>query len=171
MLDRAIALDPLNAVAWSAKSWALFEGRRYRESIDAANHALGIAPRNLRARTVLAWDLILLGQVERAQRELQQVPSDDYRRLVAEAAIAVRLNRRAEVLPILKKIQEGYGDTEKYQEAQIYAQLGDKDQAIKALQAAWSLRDSGIRAIQVDPFLDPIRDDPRFGGIAARVYG
>lgn len=171
MLDRATAVDPLNADAWAAKSWALFEGRRYRESIDAANHALGIAPRNLRARTVLAWDLILLGQIKRAERELQQVPSDDYRRVVAEAAIAVRSNRPDEVLPLLKDIQQRYGDTAKYQEAQIYAQLGDKDKAIKALQSAWLLRDSGIRAIQVDPFLDPVRGDARFRGIAARIFG
>ena len=171
MLNRATAVDPLNAEAWAAKSWALFEGRRFGESMDAANHALGIASRNLRARTVLAWDLIMLGQIERAQRELQHVPPDDYRRVVAEAAIAVRSNRPGDVAALLKAIQESFGNTAKYQEAQIYAQLGDKDQAIKALQSAWLLRDSGIRAIQVDPFLDPVRGDPRFGAIAARIFG
>ena len=171
MLDRATAVDPLNPDAWAAKSWALFEARRYRESTDAAHRALSIAPRNLRARTVLAWDLILLRQIDLAQRELQQVPSDDYRRLVAEAAIAVRTNRPNETLPILKTIQEGYGNTARYQEAQIYAQLGDKDQAIKALQSALSLRDSGIRAIQVDPFLDPVRTDPRFPAIVRQLFG
>lgn len=171
MLDRATVVDPLNADAWAAKSWALFEGRRYGESMDAANHALGIASRNLRARTVLAWDLILLGQIERAKRELQQVPADDYRRVVAEAAIGVRSKPPADVMPLLKAIQERYGNTAKYQEAQIYAQLGDKDGAIRALQSAWLLRDSGIRAIQVDPFLDPVRGDPRFRSIAASVFG
>ena len=171
MMERATSLDPLNAQAWAIKSWVLLDGRRYRESADAARHALSIAPKHLRARTLLAWDLLLLGQVDEAQRELQQVPADDYRRLVAEAAIAVRAKRRDDALRSLGPLQKRYGDTARYQEAEIYAQLGDKDQAIRALQAAWSLRDPGMGAIQVDPFLDPVRTDPRFPALVKRVFG
>jgi TolB-like protein/Tfp pilus assembly protein PilF len=171
MMERATSLDPLNAQAWAIKSWVLLDGRRYRESVDAARHALSIAPKHLRARTLLAWDLLLLGHVDEAQRELQQVPADDYRRLVAEAAIATRAKRRDEALRSLEPLQKRYGDTARYQEAEIYAQLGDKEQAIRALQAAWSLRDPGMGAIQVDPFLDPVRTDPRFPALVKRVFG
>ena len=57
------------------------------------------------------------------------------------------------------------------QEAQIAAQLGDSDRAIHALKDSWSLKDSGLSAIQVDPFLDPVRKDPRFAAIARQVFG
>jgi tetratricopeptide (TPR) repeat protein len=171
MLARATNLDPLNAQAWAVQSWALFNGRRYSESADAARHALSIAPRHLRARTLLAWNLLLLGRVDDAQRELKQVPADDYRKLVAEASIAARAKRPDDALLALETLRKGYADTAKYQEAEIYAQLGDKDQAIKALEAAWSLRDSGLAAIQVDPFLDPIRKDPRIRPIVQRIFG
>ena len=171
MLERATTIDPLNAQAWAIKSWVMLSGRRYRESIDAARHAVSIAPKHMRGRTLLAWNLIFVDRLDEAQRELQQVPTDDYRRLVAEAAIAVRQKRTEDALQTLQPLQNRYRDTAKYQEAEIYAQLGDRDKAIKALQDAWALRDSGLAAIQVDPFLDPVRNDARFAPIAKRVFG
>lgn len=171
MMERATNLDPLNPQAWAIKSWVLLNGRRYAESMEAARHALSIAPKHLRARTLLAWDLVLLGRLDEARRELQMVSADDYRRLVAEAAIAVRSNRKADALKSLGPLQNRYANTARYQEAQIYAQAGDKDRAIGALQDAWTLKDSGMGAIQVDPFLDPVRGDPRFAPLAKQVFG
>ena len=170
-IDRATAIDPLNAQAWAIKAWVLFQGRRYREAVDAARHALSIAPKHLRARSVLAWSLIFLGRADLARRELQQMPADDYRRLVAEATIAARSGSKQDALAALEPLKKRYRDTAQYQVGEIYAQLGDRDQAIAALQSAWTLRDSGLSAIQVDPFLDPVRSDPRFARIVGQVFG
>ena len=139
--------------------------------MDAARHALSIAPKHLRARSVLAWSLIFLGRADLARRELQQMPADDYRRLVAEATIAARSGSKQDALAALEPLKKRYGDTAQYQVGEIYAQLGDRDQAIAALQSAWTLRDSGLSAIQVDPFLDPVRSDPRFARIVGQVFG
>jgi serine/threonine-protein kinase len=171
VIDRGLALDPLNAQAWALKSWILFGARRYRESIDAARRASSLAPANLRAGTLVAWNLIFLGNIEEAQAQLQTVPADDYRRIVAEAAIAARSKRKDDALLALERLRREYGETVAYQEAEIYAQLGDRDKAIEALERAWSSRDSGLSAVQVDPFLDPIRNDPRLDAIAKRVFG
>jgi len=171
MLDRATNLDPLNPQTWALKSWSLLDSRRYEQSAEAARRALTIAPRHLRARTLLAWNLILLNRVDEAKRELSPVPADDYRRLVAEAAIAVRSNRKSDALALIPALRKRYGTTATYQEAQIAAQLGDSDRAIQALKDSWSLKDSGLSAIQVDPFLDPVRKDPRFAAIARQVFG
>jgi tetratricopeptide (TPR) repeat protein len=171
MLDRATNLDPLTPQTWALKSWSLLDSRRYEQSAEAARRALTIAPRHLRARTLLAWNLILLNRVDEAKRELSPVPADDYRRLVAEAAIAVRSNRKSDALALIPALRKRYGTTATYQEAQIAAQLGDSDRAIQALKDSWSLKDSGLSAIQVDPFLDPVRKDPRFAAIARQVFG
>ena len=171
MLERATSIDPLNPQTWAVKAWTLLNGHRYAESIEASRHALSIAPRHLRARTLLAWDLILLDRIEEARRELQGVPADDYRRLVAEAAIAARTGRKSEGAASLKPLQERYADTARYQEAEIYALIGDHDRAITALNDAWKLRDAGMGAIQVDPFLDSVRNDPRFPPIVKQVFG
>ena len=170
-VERATTLDPLNAQDWAIKSWILLNGRRYPESIDAGRRALSIAPENRRARTLIAWDLIFLGQIGEALSELQRVPPDDYRRLVAEAAIATRSKRTKDALLSLEALRKRYGDTIEYQVAQIYSQIGDRDKAIDALRTAWALRDSGMGAMQVDPFLDPLRNDPRFAALVKQVFG
>jgi serine/threonine-protein kinase len=169
--ERAISVDPLNATAWQIKTWTLFLGRRYPQSIDAARQTLSIAPENRRARTLLAWDLLFLGRTDEAVSELQHVPADDYRRFVAEGAMAARSNRREDALRAIQGLEKRYGDTVHYQLAEIYAQLGDGDKAVANLEAAWLVRDSGLATLQVDPFLDPVRNDPRFSKIAARLFG
>ena len=170
MIERAIVLDPLNPTARLMRSWILFHGRNYVQSIEAARQTLSIAPQNLRAQTLIAWDLLFLGRVDEAQRELQRVPADDYRRLVGEGAIAARAGRPPDALRAIDALRKNYGETVHYQVAEVYAQLGDTDKAIAALEAAWPARDSGLTTIQVDPFLDPLRQDPRFSSIVGRVF-
>jgi serine/threonine-protein kinase len=170
MIDHAIALDPLSAAAWTLKSWILFYGRSYPQSIEAARRALSLAPANLRSRTLLAWDLTLLGKLVEAERELQSVPADDYRRLVSEAVIAARTNRKDEGVRVLQTLAKRYPETVHYQLAEIWSQLGEKDKAIAALEDAWSTRDTGLQSARVDPFMDPIRRDPRFQQIVNRAF-
>jgi hypothetical protein len=99
------------------------------------------------------------------------LPADDYRRLVGEAGIAARRGRKDEALGKIAAVEERYGDAANYQVAEIYAQVGDADRSIAALEAAWTKRDSGLASMLGDPFLDPVRHDPRFGRIAARIFG
>ena len=170
MIQRAIALDPINPIAHWIQSWILLYGHRYPASLEAARRALAIAPGNIRARSLAAWNLIMLGRTDEALRELQKAPADDYRRLVGEGIIAARAGRKADALNAIHSIQTRYGDAANYQYAEVYAQLGMTDEGIQALEAAWSKRDSGLGSIQVDPFLDPLRRDPRFSKIAARLF-
>ncbi|MEP7131111.1 MAG: TIR domain-containing protein [Sphingomicrobium sp.] len=170
MIQRAIALDPINPIAHWIQSWVLLYGHRYPASLEAARRALAIAPGNIRARSLAGWNLIMLGRTDQALRELQKAPADDYRRLVGEGIIAARAGRKADALNAIHSIQTRYGDAANYQYAEVYAQLGMTDEGIQALEAAWSKRDSGLGSIQVDPFLDPLRRDPRFSSIAARLF-
>jgi serine/threonine-protein kinase len=168
--DQGIKLDPLNPTAGWLQSWIFFFGRRYRTSIDASRRTLAIAPNNIGARSFLAWSLLMLGKTNEAVSELQKVPADNYRRLVGEGVIAARSGRKADALDAIRAIRRNLGDAANYQDAEIYAQLGMTDQAIQALDEAWSKRDSGLGSVRVDPFLDPIRTDPRLAKISARLF-
>ncbi len=46
--------------------------------------------------------------------------------------------------------------------AGIYAALGDKDKAFAELEKAYQARDWFLPRLKVDPFMDGLRDDPRF---------
>jgi len=140
MIARAIDLDPLNPVAWMSKAWLLHQGRKYPESIEAARQTLSLAPQNIRARTLIGWNLTMLGHIDQAQRELKLAPADDYRRLVGEGVNAARLHRRDEGLAAIAALSKRYGDTVNYQLAEVYAQLGMIDAAAAALEVAWNTR-------------------------------
>jgi len=171
VIERAINLDPLNPLVWMIKTWTLFLGRRYDEAIEAGNRTLTIAPKNIRARTLMAWAMIMLARNQEAAKELQGAPADDYRRLVGEGVLAARSGRKDEAMLVLERLESKYFNTVNFQRAEIYAQLREADKAIEALQAGVANRDSGVGAIQVDPFLDPVRNDPRFAPIVKQVFG
>jgi serine/threonine-protein kinase len=170
MIDRAIALDPLNPLAPELKSWILFFGRQYEAAAVAARRALALEPRRLRSTAYLGNALIMLGRTDEARRQFQGMPADDYRRLVGEAVIAAREGRKQDALKAIPAIERRYGDAAYYQFAQVYAQAGLIDQAVQALETSWAKRDPGLATIQVDPFIDPVRKDARLSAIAARVF-
>jgi DNA-binding winged helix-turn-helix (wHTH) protein/tetratricopeptide (TPR) repeat protein len=49
------------------------------------------------------------------------------------------------------------------------AQIGDKDKALELLEKAYARREWGSAFLGVDPRLDPLRGDPRFEDLMARV--
>ena len=49
-----------------------------------------------------------------------------------------------------------------YQYGEIYAQWGETDEALDALEHAWDIGDAGVVLLNMDGFLNPLRDQPRF---------
>jgi len=76
-----------------------------------------------------------------------------------------KLGRRAEAEAQLTNLQAQKGDSAAYQYAQVYAQWGSTAKALQWLDAAVRLHDSGLVALKTDPFLDPLRQEPRFQAI------
>jgi hypothetical protein len=63
------------------------------------------------------------------------------------------------------KLYAAFGDNSSYQCASIYASWGDKAKALEWLMKALRLPDPGIVFSKNDPFMDPLRSDPRFQAI------
>ena len=56
-----------------------------------------------------------------------------------------------------------------FQYAEIYAQRGDKQSALRALTKAETSLDRTLLALRTDWLLDPIRGTPEFKAIEARI--
>jgi hypothetical protein len=56
-----------------------------------------------------------------------------------------------------------------YWVAASYAALGEKDAAFAELEKAYRAHDWFLQRIKTDPFLDPLRDDPRFKDLVRRI--
>ena len=53
--------------------------------------------------------------------------------------------------------------------ATIYGALGETDKAFAELEKAFAEHDWDIHRLKVDPFMDPLRDDPRFAALLKRL--
>ena len=51
----------------------------------------------------------------------------------------------------------------------IYAALSDKDPAFAELERSYAEHDCYLGRITVDPFMDPLRDDPRFDALVKKL--
>ena len=171
MIERAIGLDPLNPLAPELKGLCLFNDRQYEAALAPLRRALELNPGRIRSTSFLGCSLFKLGRIEDARRTFQQLPQDDYRRFVADAIIAAHNGRRDNALKSVNALERHYGDAAVYQVAQVYAQAGAINEAVRALEMSWEKRDPGLASIQVDPFLDPVRGDERVSAITARVFG
>lgn len=65
----------------------------------------------------------------------------------------------------------GDGDLNDFRFACWNAQVGNKDKAIEHLQRGLQQRSQVMYLINVEPQLDPLRDDPRFDDLVRRVEG
>lgn len=169
MSTEATRLDPLNPVSSETQAVTLYHARRYAEAATTARRSLQLSPERQRVRSFLANALLALNKTAEAETEYRKLEPTDYRRLVGQAVMAIQAGDRAAAMTNLRAMQQRYGDSAHYQYGEIYAQLGSADQAIAELESALAKRDPGMARMRVDPFLDPIRSDPRFAAIEAKL--
>ena len=169
LADRLVQLDPLNAITYTRRASVLIALRRYPEAIDAARKSLELAPQRTSPHQLIGDCLVLMNRLNDARDEYQKVPADDVFRLAGEAIIAGLSRDLAAVNRIIAQMRELFGDAASYNYAQVYAQAGEKDRAFSALSTAFNVRDAGLTGLKTDPFLDPIRSDPRFAALIRKL--
>jgi tetratricopeptide (TPR) repeat protein len=162
-------LNPLTPTSYSVLSAILIDLRRYTDAIEAARKSLQLAPSREWPHQLIGDSLILMNRPDRAKAEFQSVPSDDLYRLRSEGVMAARSGDMSAVERIVSQIQKGSGDSAMFQYAQVYAQARQLDRAFEALEKGLAVKDPGVTGVRTDPFLDPIRGDPRYPAFVKKV--
>jgi tetratricopeptide (TPR) repeat protein len=157
----ALELDPVSMFSNQLLGHTIYLARNYDEAIRVFRHVLDLDPHHPRPHYGIGMCQFLQGDPESALAEVKQEPLG-WMKHSGMAIVLQRLGRIEEAETALSELIDRYGDNGVYQHAQVYAQWGDTDQAIKALNRAYEIGDPGISQLLVDPLLDPIRDDPRF---------
>jgi serine/threonine-protein kinase len=158
----AVALDPISAEAAVNLAAILISARRYVEAEAAARRALMLGPDRAGTPATLSAALLMQGQYDEAGAAVEK-ESLTWSKITGRALVLAKRGQTDAARRELVALQNQFKDDASYQYAQIEAQLGDKDAAIRWLQNAQRVHDPGLTSgINVDPLLDPLRDDPRF---------
>ena len=168
--QRAVALDPLNAGAYRMLGLILLYSHDYPDAITAYNRALSINPKAVQAQANRGLAQALLGELEPARQSCAAPPLDWLSHLCL-AIVLHKLDRPGDAQAELATLQASAdGDFDQaYQYAQIYAQWGDPEKSLNWLDIAYRTRDPGLIQLKVDALLDPIRREPRFQALLAKM--
>ena len=167
--DRVVGLDPLNHFSYENRASALYDLRRYRDALDYAQKVRRDSPELFKAPGLSADCLLMLGRPLEASRVYGELDADSWQQLNGQTLALARAGHRSAAVKNLAKFKRLFGDTSSYQYGGIYAQLGDREQALGALEQALAIRDGGLVSIKIDPLLDPIRREPRFEAVVKRM--
>jgi TolB-like protein/Flp pilus assembly protein TadD len=165
---KAVVLDPLNPTSHFVLAEALYYARRNREAVEAWTHSLELDPAQGLVVGYRGYAYIGLGDYDTAVKSCD-VASPDYSNYVCLAVAYDRLGRRADSDATINRLNKSEGESASYQFAQIYAQRGDLSRALDWLDTAQRVGDTGLHYMKVDPLVDPLRSEPRFKAMLARV--
>ena len=160
---RAVVLDPLSRQSHDSLGTALYAARRYEEAVAAFAEVISLDPDFKGPYGYRGLAYVGLGDLERARGSCETKP--DY--WISQQCLAViygKLGRHADAEAMFSKLK-AMGDSEAYQYATIYAQWGNRVNALEWLETALRLRDPGLEYLKTDPLLDPMRKEPRFQAI------
>jgi TolB-like protein/Tfp pilus assembly protein PilF len=160
-LDRAAALDPLNArIPWQRAEVELAD-KRYADARRLAEGSLALNPRISRAHSIVAQTLLLSGDLKGAEAQYRAEPSGLFR--LGGLAIVLKRQGKAEAAKAaLAQLKAEFGDNGLYQQAQVYAQWDDIRSALDTLRRARAAGDAGLTLINSDPLMEPLRGAPAF---------
>jgi tetratricopeptide (TPR) repeat protein len=116
----------------------------------------------------IGYVLLETGDLEGARAEFDK-ELIEWQRLTGIAIADAKLGRAEQARAGLAAAIERLGEAAAYQYAEINAQLGDRNEAFRWLEVARRIKDPGLSILAIDPLMDPLRKDPRFGTLTREL--
>ena len=171
---RALELEPMSLINNALHVTSLINARRYDEALVQARKSYELDHDFPLARHWLGLALSATGKYDEAIALGDEVPRNSPILpigLFISGYANARAGRRAEAEQIVAKMKEAAKTyyIRPYYVACIWAALGEKDKAFAELERSFEEKDCYIPRMKVDPFLDTLRDDPRFDQLLKRL--
>lgn len=160
---RLLVLDPLNSMNHFGLGVSLAFARRYGEAITAFTDAKALNPEDVSVNMWLGITYYLSGDFQSARTACER--AGEINGPWCLAMIYDKLGRHTEAETMLAKVRTIAGDRFAEGYADIYAQWGDTARALDWLETAMRNRDPYLAYTKVNPFFDPLRNEPRFQAI------
>lgn len=174
--EQAQHINPLPAFTATNLAWIYTLARRENEAIAVCRKTLEVEPKSAVTHLTLGLAYRQKKMFDEAAAEFRMVETltaDDIppqgptglAYVYAESGKTQQARRLLERM--LQYARDQYYDP--YEIAAVYAALKETDKAFEWLDKAFRQRSEEILVMKVDPFMDPIRSDPRFRTMLERL--
>jgi tetratricopeptide (TPR) repeat protein len=174
-VQQARRLDPLSSMVNSDVGWYYYFARRYDEAVEHSKRTLALDPKFLWANLCIQLSYLQRpdwqGAIAFARQEMIEagVSHDRLASLASpdrKTALGTYWRWRLESM----EEQKRRAPVDPSMFAQIHMALGEHDKAVADLEDAFEARSGWILPfLNVDPLFDPLRADPAFRDLVARI--
>jgi TolB-like protein/Tfp pilus assembly protein PilF len=171
-MKRAMELEPLSIIQGAYYAAVLMYARQFDAALDQARKTYDLDTSHVGARSWLGYTLNAKGLYAETLAMAEKTLQEPNFAMLPHAAFAyAKTDQRDKAEQIITrfKIAEKTRAVPNYWIAVTYGALGEKDKAFAELEIAYRERDWFLPRMKVDPFMDPLRDDPRFEDLLKRI--
>ena len=171
-ISRAAQLDPLSSGPFTIGVWVDIMGRQFTEAVELGRAALRLDPDDGETHAFISIACAQQGDFEQAIAHARKVDPNDNPFVVAFAASSLAAaGQPGNARHLLDKLK---AEATKqyvcpYEVGTIHLLLGEKDEAFRWYQKAYTDRSQCMPYLGVDPRLDSVRSDPRYQDLFRRM--
>jgi eukaryotic-like serine/threonine-protein kinase len=170
----ALELDPASISGRRSIGWMCLYGRRYDQALDHLARAIEMNPMAVESYRILGTTLEMLGKSSESERVLRDaigLPGADAYTKATLGWVLARAGKRDEAEKLLGELEavgrEGYVSPAAL--AILHIGLGNLDRALDWAERAYDDRRGWLVYFKVNPMLDPLRAEPRFAALLAKL--
>ncbi len=170
VMQQAAELDPRSAPVSANLASLLAYSGNYSESVREYGRALEIEPNFSEALIGLGFAHLMEGNRAEATEAWQRAASTSDMGSVGELFLAIANGRQSQALEMLDAAQSSEGPKLWCAIAIAYAELGEKERALAALERGYEIRESELLSIGLHPILTrELGDEPRYRRLLERM--
>jgi len=167
-LERARALDPLNPVFSAWLGWRYLWAEQWEKALDEGRKSIEIYPDFPIGHFVMGGAYTGQGRLEEAIAAHQKAGAASPMWKWGLGCTYAQFGREAEARAVARELEKSPTGWDSWGLAEIYASLGETDEALRCLEAAFEQRHSYIPWLNRWPPFKSLRNDPRFQDLARR---
>jgi serine/threonine protein kinase/Flp pilus assembly protein TadD len=168
-MKRAEEVDPLTPLYPADLGWQYWLAGQYDDALAEARKSLDLNPNFAEGLIVEGYVYADKGMFDQAIAAHQKAAAADKAMRWPLAVTYVRAGRQDDARKLAAELEKQPTPVNAWGLTQIYAALGEKDEAFRWLNVAYTSRFSFMPWIQEDPFFASLRSDPRFQKILRNI--
>jgi tetratricopeptide (TPR) repeat protein len=170
-MKRAMELEPLSLVQGANFAAVYMYARQFDNALDQAKKTYDLDPSMVTGQNWMCRSYNAKGMYAESLAISEKTAQTNFPFFHDISYAYAKSGRRQEAEAVINKWKENEKSKYimNYWVASSYAALGEKEAAFAELEKAYQAHDWFLPRIKTDPFMDPLRDDPRFKDLIRRI--